>query len=662
MAKVPMGFRQIHLDFHTSPHIPNVANDFDPEKYARMMKNANVDSVTVFAKCHHGHMYINTDHVSRHPHLPKGMDLTKLQVDALHAEGLRAPVYISAQVDEFAADNNPGWVAINADGTPSRNNGVLGAGWWTMDMSSPYLQYLQEQTRLVLENFDTIDGIFFDMCWNQPTVSAYAKKGMLAMRLDPLVEADRNTYAMHVASRYMKLLHDQVKKAHPESGVYFNSRPLSLLPHDLNYMTHVEIEGLPTGGWGYMYFPMNVRYVRNFKTPYLGMTARFHRTWGDFGGMKPEPALKFEVSQFIAHGAKCSIGDQMHPRGTLDKAAYDMIGRVYGYVKDCQPWCEGATAAVNTAVLSGTAQGYHAPVGGVREGFTRMLSQLRSQFNIIDPDMDFAKYKLLIIPEGTNIDAKLAKRLDAFVAKGGAVLVAGASGMSPVADKAGTYEVAWKHMPVTGPVSDSPFTTTFFRAMVDIPGAPATDNVLYGRGLRVKADKSAKVLARVVDPYFERTWEHYCSHVQTPPDKLTPYAAAIVKGRVAYVPYPIFSLFGQWANLSDRALVAACIREICPEPVVQADGPSGLEVSVMTKDNMTVVHLLYASAERRCPSLDIVEDVVELHNVKVSLAVKRHPSRVYLAPSRQPLEYTYADGRVNFTVPTVAIHQMVAVE
>jgi len=48
--------------------------------------------------------------------------------------------------------------------------------------------------------------------------------------------------------------------------------------------------------------------------------------------------------------------------------------------------------------------------------------------------------------------------------------------------------------------------------------------------------------------------------------------------------------------------------------------------------------------------------------VKVSLAVKRHPSRVYLAPSRQPLEYTYADGRVNFTVPTVAIHQMVAVE
>jgi len=657
-----MGFRQIHLDFHTSPHILDVAKDFDPQKFARTMKNANVDSVTVFAKGHHGHMFIKTDHPSRHPGLPKGLDLTKEQVKALKAEGIRAPIYISVQVDEFAANTNPGWIVINPDGTQAKGAGPFGASWQILDMTSPYMAYFQEQVQQIIENFDDVDGIFFDMCWNQPSASAWAKQAMLAMNLNPAREADRNLYADGLSQRYMKTLRDQVCRVHPKAGVYFNSRPLSLLPRDLHQMTHVEIEGLPTGGWGYMYFPINVRYVRTFDVPYLGMTARFHKTWGDFGGIKPEPALKYEISQFIAHGACCSVGDQLHPRGVLDKAAYDTIGRVYGHAKACQPWCEGAVPQTDTVVLSGLGSGYMQPAGGTREGFTRMFQQFRSQFNMIDPETDFAKYKLVVVPEQTRIDARLAKRLDAFVAKGGAVLIAGNSGLSPVEGKPGTYEVAWKNLPVAGPVSDSPFTVTYFRAMADMPGVPDTDNVIYERGLRVKPATGAKVLARVVEPYFDRAWNHFCSHGQTPQDKLTPYAAAIVKGKVAYLPYPVFSLFGQHATPSIRALVAACVREIMGRPMVEAAGPTGLEISVMAKDNMTVVHLLYASAERRCPSLDLVEDVIPLHNVPVSLAAKRKPNRAYLAPSREPLEFTYSGGRVDFTVPTVEIHQMVVLE
>ena len=52
-----------------------------------------------------------------------------------------------------------------------------------------------------------------------------------------------------------------------------------------------------------MYFPKNVRFARNFPLPYMGMTARFHKSWADFGGIKPYAALEYEVSQMIAHGA-----------------------------------------------------------------------------------------------------------------------------------------------------------------------------------------------------------------------------------------------------------------------------------------------------------------------------------------------------------------------
>jgi hypothetical protein len=47
--------RTIHLDFHTGPDIPDVGAEFDVDAFARTFVDAHVDSVTVFAKCHHGH-------------------------------------------------------------------------------------------------------------------------------------------------------------------------------------------------------------------------------------------------------------------------------------------------------------------------------------------------------------------------------------------------------------------------------------------------------------------------------------------------------------------------------------------------------------------------------------------------------------------------------
>ena len=145
----PLRFRQIHLDFHTSPHIRDVGVDFDAREFARTMKAANVDSVTVFGKCHHGHLYFDTKHPASHPGLKKGLDLLGEQVDALHRENIRAPIYISILCDEYAADTHPDWIALNPDGTrvgrgPLSN---VNGGWQILDMSSPYQEYLAEQTR-----------------------------------------------------------------------------------------------------------------------------------------------------------------------------------------------------------------------------------------------------------------------------------------------------------------------------------------------------------------------------------------------------------------------------------------------------------------------------------------------------------------------------------
>ena len=55
--KFDLNFRQIHMDFHTSEAIPDIAQQFNPEDFAKTLKNAHVNSITCFARCHHGWRY-----------------------------------------------------------------------------------------------------------------------------------------------------------------------------------------------------------------------------------------------------------------------------------------------------------------------------------------------------------------------------------------------------------------------------------------------------------------------------------------------------------------------------------------------------------------------------------------------------------------------------
>jgi hypothetical protein len=658
--KFGLPWRQVHLDFHTGPAIPNVGRDFDARTFARTMKRANVTSVTVFAKCHHGHLYYATKRPERHPGLRPGLDLLRRQVQALHAEGIRAPIYLSVQCDEYAANTHPEWIARAPDSSiiGRRPGNWFAPGWQTLDMSSPYQEYLAEQTREVLAKFKPVDGIFFDMCWDQPSCSKWAIAGMQRAGLDPENEADRLRYAHQVALAYMGRFYRMVKASSPGATVYFNSRSQFNLAEEGRYQSQIEIEALPTGGWGYMFFPRVVRYARRYGKPYLGMTARFHRSWADFGGLKPYAALEYETSQMMAHGARCSIGDQLHPRGRLDPAAYDLIGRIYARVAERQPWLENALPVTQVGVFLAPAARVRAIEStGTDEGACRMLTQIGHQFDVIEPQSDFGRYELLVLPDSIAVDADLAQRLRTYLKSGGKVLATGTSGLSADGTKVMLPElgVAAKGM--------SPYTVTYVRFGRQIAvGVPRTDHAMYERSVRVVPARGARTLARVVEPYFERTWDHFCSHRQTPPDKVSRFAAAVQKGNLIHIAYPIFAAFAQHGNYPCRLLVRNCLARLLPEPLLRVGGTTSTETTVLRQRGRTIVHLLQYCPERRAQNLDLIEDIVPLAHVPVSLRLARPPRRVYLAPSQAALPFQYRNGRAEVTVPEVLGHAMVVFE
>ena len=647
--------RTIHLDFHTGPAVPDVAADFDPEEFARAFRDAHVDSVTVFAKSHHGRLYYDTDRPERHPGLPADLDLLAAQIDALHGVGIRAPIYLSVQVDEHAAQEHPDWVACDEDLRMVRWGGsAFTAGWHVLDMSSPYRDYLAEQLDEVLRRFAPVDGIFLDMCWDQPSASKWAVDGMRREGLDPADRDHRARYARLNALRYMARYREMVEKALPDDavqGVWFNSRPKTNLHEESRFLRHVEIEALPTGGWGYAYLPYVARFVRPLGLPTLSHTGRFHESWGDNGALKPRAALMYECCQILSQGLTGGVGDLLHPRGVLAKATYDLIGSAYEHVKRCEPFVEGGQLVSEVAVVVDPELGDAPGASGI--GAVRVLQQLRQQFDVLPASAELTAYRAVIVPESTPVDASLVARLKRAQEAGAAIVLVGPA-VQAVADAGKALSLP---VELHGP---SEFTNAFLRREdVDTRGF---DTVAHGRAVRATAAEGATVLARFVRPYFERTWEHFSGHSYTPPDSLTDEVAVAVKDRVVAIPWPLLEAFAEHGNEAYRELLGAALQRVLPDPLVVADRPVHLETTVVRTETGSVVHLLSFVPSRQTPALDLVHDPFPLVDIPVAVRSEQRPARVHLEPEGIELEWTYEDRYVRTQVTSLHGHAMLVID
>ena len=90
--------RQIHLDFHTSEAIADIGSKFSKENFRKCLEKGHVNSITLFAKCHHGWAYFPSETNEMHPGLD--FDLLSAEIEVCKEMGIAWPIYISAGYDE----------------------------------------------------------------------------------------------------------------------------------------------------------------------------------------------------------------------------------------------------------------------------------------------------------------------------------------------------------------------------------------------------------------------------------------------------------------------------------------------------------------------------------------------------------------------------------
>jgi len=155
-------FRQVHLDFHTSEHIAGIGAQFDAEEFVATLEAARVDSITCFARGHHGWVYYDTEAFPerRHPHLER--DLLREQIAACHARGIRVPIYVTVQWDHYTARQHPEWLVMDDRGCPVGTPIDEPGFYRKLCLNSPYVDFLKSHVAEILETMP-VDGFFFDI-------------------------------------------------------------------------------------------------------------------------------------------------------------------------------------------------------------------------------------------------------------------------------------------------------------------------------------------------------------------------------------------------------------------------------------------------------------------------------------------------------------------
>jgi hypothetical protein len=634
----------LFYDNHTMKACPDVGETFDAEKFTDRIKDCGADCLIFHARCNQGMAYYNTKTGIKHPSLK--YDLFGRLADACQKKNIALMAYIHCGISSAEGLIHRDWTTLSPVGRTYRYP-PLTPYVRTMCFNSPYRDHLITMVKEIADNY-RIAGFFFDGLQEFNCVCPLCVKEMKEKNIDYNSIDEVEKFSEFSALRLAKDIADITKKINPDFLLVFKGVSFQ---NQTGLSTHLECVHLPTNPGGYEVLPVLSKYARTLgEMPVTYMTGRFY-DWGDFGGLRPEAAIKSELLYGLANGMRPNVGGHFHPRGDLENAVLDRIEKIYKELQTMEPWFNNAKNITEIAVVysKGDENILKQSMSDEHLAATaRMLDELKLQFDVVTTFSDWSKYKVLVFPDDITFKEEIADRVKNHLTAGKAVISSGSSGLDPEQKKF-VLEKEWgvKYM------GENSFDPAYFTVNKefnrDLPKMPLSQ---YSKGIDMEPMPGTKVMARLIKPYYNRHWDGEYAFWYTPPDKVTNLPALTINKNVAHFSHRIFSGYARHTSVELKKLFSIVLGHYLPDPLFMSDNlPSYARAFVTEQPGRRMIHLLSYIPELRGKT-QMIEEPVKLCDVKISLRVDgKEPEKVYLAPEKKPLLYKVENEYINLTVP-----------
>ena len=615
--------RKIHLDFHTGGFIKDIAKDFNPDSFAISLKNSYVNSVVLFAKCHHGYSYNNTKIGTRHPGLD--FDLLKAQIDACHKYGITTMVYFSVAVDELWAtteDNQQ-----QAFGSDRRGHFYR----VDVDTEKPYVSdYLWPMIDEVVKNYD-LDGFWFDFPGNDNFVDQTVKR---------------------------------IRDIKPGIIVAYNQQ-WNKSRAELSKLDLLEIESwmqkLPL-----YHVPYLARYARG-AVPLTGISIRFLNMWGDMGALVDEQKMMFDAATLLANGCLVTVGDHLHPYGKLEPAIYQRIKSVMEYAEKVEPYVYKAQSIPYIALFKHVDDDDQSHT--TTESVAAILLDAGIHFDVIDATSDIKDYKAIVIDDAAAIGKDYLAKLNQYVQSGGNLIVSG---------QPSTEFAKLMGIQVYSDIKNEP---AYFNIQNKyFPSLTSFNYYSFENMVVVKPVENTEILAPLTWPLNHGTI-HASGHRQSPAcDQPSGYAAItkreLGKGNILFTAASLPVIYAEHGFSDMKKIFEDLIYRVIPESqrLIEVESSAPVEVSLTRQGDRIIIHFVHCSQGRRSNALTdldnythrepIIDGTSMLTNVNVYLNKELYTGgKIYsLLDNKVIKTLDNGDGRIRIQLPDFSLSQVLIIE
>ncbi len=643
----------LHYDLHAGVQDTELGAALTPEHLREELAKIAPDWVQCDCKGHAGYTSWPTEVGTPSPGIVK--DALRIHRDVTREMGIPLVMHYSGVWDNRALELHPDWACVGPDGGSTGKEGFVTGGTCNL---SPYTRELMIPQLLELIDKYDVDGFWVDgenwatkSCYCARCTTAFTAETGIADAPKSPDDANWPTWAAfhrRLFADHVRQYADAVHARKPECMVCSNW--MYTVGHPSPIAAPIDYQsGDFSWKWSIYDAIPEARFMDGRGLSWDLMAWGFTTAEDNMNGwtFKPKAMLCQEAACVIALGGAFLVYNQPQRNGHLTGWHQDIMADVARFARARQPWCQDTDSVPQVAVLHAASHYYRhngdllmAKWGNGHAAMTGALHALLENgcsVDILDEATlveRMAEYKVVVIPEQTNVPEPVRAALAAYVEAGGKVLLSGVNVAEDFATLAG---VASAGDPVDGhfflPVGREATTVAGPRRPVTLDGAETLLTVMKGQEPGFN-DTDAPIV----------TWH------------------AVGNGQVVAVHGNLFTNFAGTHYPRTRALVGTLLDALNPDFTVTLDAPARLHLVLRRQPGRLIAHLVNTGASHPLsPTQVMVEDVPPV--APVTLRVKCDaPKAVYLAPSMEGLGWEWKDGLLTVKVASVGIMDSVVIE
>lgn len=633
-------FLGIHFDFHAGPNDRAIGANTTPAMIEQIITRVRPDYLQIDCKGHPGWSSYPTQAGNPVPGIVGDPLRTWREVTAARGVGLF--MHYSGVWDTHAA-KDLGWAAVTADGKPSER----ATSFW-----SPYrAKLLVPQLRELAGSYG-VDGAWVDGdCW--AVVPDYRPEAIAEFQTATgVTTVPRRAGEPHWAAwldfhreafrRHLRTYLAEVKQTHPAFQLCSNwaftdhmpepvTAPVDFLSGD--YAPDDSVNSARLAG----------RYLARQLVPWDLMAWSFSRKDPPTPGgrmQKTAVQLQREAAVVLALGG----GFQAYFKQKRDGSIHDddmlVMAEVAQFCRERQTIAHRSRSVPQVALLLSRADQYQragTPFGrslARASGVLQALLESQASVDVVGEHHlagRCADYPLIVVPECDTLDPKFRDELAAYARDGGSLLLVGPGSVQLFARELGATFPG-------GLSATAPVRLTHGTAAAEFPA----------RWQPVQLAGEAPAIGRLL------------ATGKPAADQPAATIIPVGRGRVGVVTFTAGQVYAKSRPPVVRDLLATLVRDLFPDPIATVTGSTDVDVTVARNHGKLLVHLVNTSGPHA--TQPILETIAPVGPLDVTVRVRQRPARIMLEPGGRPIPFTYTNGRVRLSLPSLGLYDILVLE